>query len=339
MGSLHQILPFGLGALCQREGRKIGRARSDGWFQGNGYFPDTTGLIPWPGFKTASKKKTYASGWSSTVTLVLYPHLDRQPCVTWRKHPPSVHGIGRVLDECGQWLTTRPDSACVRVFEELPAWERGTSDSRPLRGQEYVFSDIAPSPSYNQGNSLCSPRKEQVTKASGYVSDQDQRWYAGESYARPGILGTVWPLSGSTESALAAWLLLCSHTSPVPTQPRSEIKRVNTHLRYSTSLWCRTNGWTQIVSSQVRRAGQTQLQSPFSSLEGKGYLSICPTMHISMHIYSGTHTHMHTHINPYICSHNAHMHTHTYACTCVYTHKYTSHRYTYMHIYAYHTCN
>lgn len=256
--------------------------------------------------------------------------------MTWRKHPPSVHGIGRVLDGRSQWLTTRPDSAYMRVFEELPAWERGTSDSRPLRGQEYVFSDIAPSPYYNQGNSLCSPRKERVTKASGYVSDQDQRWYAGESYARPGILGTVWPLSGSTESALAAWLLLCSHTSPVPTQPRSEIKRVNTHLRHSTFLWCRTNGWTQIVSSRVRRTGQTQLQSPFSSLEGKGYLSICPTMHISMHIYSGTHTHIHMHVYTHIYVHTMHTCTHIHMHAHVYIHINTHHTDThtcaYMHI-------
>lgn len=217
----------------------------------------------------------------------------------------------------------------MRVFEELPAWERGTSESCPWRGQEYVFSDMAPSPAYNQGNSLCSPRK---TKASGYVSDQDQRWYAGESDARLGTLGTVWPLSGSTESALAAWLLLCSHTSPVPTQPRSEIKRVSTHL----ILWGRTRGWTQIVSSQVRRAGQTQLQSPFSSLEGKGYLSICLAMHVSMQIYSGTHTHTHTHVYTHIHVHTMHTCTHIHMHAHVYihinAHHTDTHTCTYMHI-------
>lgn len=220
----------------------------------------------------------------------------------------------------------------MRVFEELPAWERGTSESCPWRGQEYVFSDIAPSPAYNQGNSLCSPRK---TKASGYVSDQDQRWYAGESDARLGTLGTVWSLSGSTESALAACLLLCSHTSPVPTQPRSEIKRVSTHL----ILWFRTNGWTQIVSSQVRSRPNTVTITLFLPRRKRIFVYLSSYACIYANTLRYTYTYAHTRIHPYTCSHNAHMHTHTYVCTCVYTHKCTSHRYTYMHIYAYHTCN
>lgn len=120
-----------------------------------------------------------------------------------------------------------------------------------------------------------------------------------------------------------------------------EFRSEGSHLKYSTSLWCSTNGGLSLFhhkwEDQVK-FDHTVTVALF--LPGrKKDICLSVSMHTYMQIYTGTHIHMyiqiHTHI--YVLTHkHIHicMHTYTYR-PHAYTHKHTSHRYTYMQIYSY----